>query len=80
LLPDSSKTLSDKVGAVHYQFEEEPLSLTKADFVKTVTDRIIFEESIDIKVFSEAIAEKLIYSSNVTEEDNKTFIEVDHGV
>lgn len=40
------------------------------DFIKTVMDYYMFEENIDVKSFSENITYKVLYSSNVIEENN----------
>lgn len=53
-----------------YQMPQPEFEIFEEDFIKTVMDYYMFEENIDVKSFSENITDKVLYSSNVIEENN----------
>lgn len=53
-----------------YQMPQPEFEIFEEDFIKTVMDYYMFEENIDVKSFSENITYKVLYSSNVIEENN----------
>ena len=52
-----------------YQMPEKEFELFEKDFAKTMMDYLMFEESIDVKEFSDSLIEKIMYNSLIEEED-----------
>lgn len=77
---DSTIRWLDPKQNLSYQFDEEPLFLCKDDFVATVTDRVVYENKLDIKELSEAISKKVIYTSEIKETTNSILIKVNHEI
>lgn len=57
-----------------YQLPKKPFSISEADFVKTLMDFQMFEQEIDVKTFKQDILERVMYSSDVEEGQNKISI------
>ena len=53
-----------------YQKDETPFSAYEEDFIKTMTDYLLFKEEIDVKTLKEALANKVIYFSNLSTSDD----------
>ena len=51
-----------------YQMPEKEFEIYEADFTKTMMDYIMYQEGIDVKVFSDKLIEKVMYSSCVAED------------
>ena len=64
-----------------YQKDEIPFSVTEEDFVKTMTDYLLFKEEIDVKDLMNSISNKIIYHSELNEEglDIKVSIKRSNG-
>lgn len=57
-----------------YQKDEVPFSVSEEDFVKTMTDYLLFKEGVDIKGLMDSISEQIVYHSKLSE--NKTDIAI----
>ncbi len=57
-----------------YQMPKEDFEIFEEDFTKTVMDYMLFKQGIDVKQFTEAIANKVLYSSMIT--DDKDMINI----
>lgn len=64
-----------------YQEEEPPFEIFEEDFIKGMMDYLMFKENIDTKEFNEKIAKEIIYSSDITanQETNIVSINVQGG-
>lgn len=51
-----------------YQMPEKEFEIYEEDFTKTMMDYIMYQEGIDVKVFSDKLIEKVMYSSCVAED------------
>ena len=47
------------------------------DFVKSMVDYLMFKEDIDVKEIKERIADKIIYNSNISENDSNILVSID---
>ena len=52
-----------------YQKDEVPFSVSEEDFVKTMTDYLLFKEEIDVKELMNSISNKIVYHSELDEDD-----------
>lgn len=77
---DSIKWINPKK-CLSYQKNEEPFKVYEEDFMKTMTDYLMFKEEIDVKALREAIVNKVIYFSNIIsdEKSNNITIDVERG-
>ena len=57
-----------------YQMPEKPFEIYEEDFVKTMMDYEMFKQGIDVKEFNEQLLQQILYSSEVTESDTNTQI------
>lgn len=57
-----------------YQMPEKPFEIYEEDFVKTMMDYELFRQGIDVKEFNEQLLQQILYSSEVTENDTTTQI------
>lgn len=56
-----------------YQMPKKEFEIYEEDFTKTVLDYLMFEQKIDVKEFNEALLQKVLYASEVSEhEDGKS--------
>ena len=60
-----------------YQMPEKPFEIFEEDFVKTMMDYEMFRQGIDAKEFGDQLLKQIMYSSEVSEDDNKTQITLD---
>lgn len=51
-----------------YQKDEIPFSVTEEDFIKTMTDYLLFKEEIDVKDLMGAISKTIIYHGELSED------------
>lgn len=51
-----------------YQMPEKEFEIYEEDFTKTMMDYIMYQEGIDVKVFSDKLIEKVMYSSCVAKD------------
>lgn len=77
---DSIKWINPKE-CLSYQKDEEPFEAYEEDFIKTMADYLMFKEEIDVKALKEVIANKVVYFSNISsnEELNNITIDVERG-
>ena len=54
-----------------YQMPEKPFEVCEEDFLKTMMDYEMFKRGIDVKEFGDDLLKKIIYSSNVIEDENQ---------
>jgi type I restriction enzyme M protein len=52
-----------------YQKDEIPFSVSEEDFVKTMTDYLLFKEDIDVKELMNSISYKIVYHSELSEDE-----------
>ena len=64
-----------------YQKDETPFSAYEEDFIKNMTDYLLFKEEIDVKTLKEALANKVIYFSNlsIADDSHDLSIEIERG-
>lgn len=63
-----------------YQKDEEPFCVCEEDYVKTMADYLMFKEEIDVKMLKEIIANKVIYASELSmNEDDIISIDIERG-
>lgn len=62
-----------------YQEDESPFSVFEEDFVKTMTDYLLFKEEIDVKELMNAISNRIVYHSELSEIDGDVKISVKKG-
>lgn len=60
-----------------YQMPEKPFEIYEEDFIKTMMDFEMYKRGIDVKAFNNELMQKILYSSQVSETDNGTFIFVE---
>ena len=60
-----------------YQIPEKEFEINEEDFTKTIMDYLMFKQGIDIKEFSDVVAKKVMYSSEITSTDTKVLISLD---
>ena len=59
-----------------YQMPKKPFEIYEEDFAKTVMDYLMFQQNIDVKAFSENIANKVLYASSVTQQNDQIQITI----
>jgi type I restriction-modification system DNA methylase subunit len=59
-----------------YQLPKPKFEIFEEDFIKTVMDYYMFEENIDVKSFRENVTDKVLYSGNVRDINNKIYIQL----
>lgn len=57
-----------------YQTPEKPFEIFEEDFAKTMMDYLMFKEGIDAKEFGDKLLKKILYSSEVKEENKEITI------
>lgn len=62
-----------------YQMPEKPFEIYEEDFVKTMMDYEMFKRGIDVKEFNAKLAEKALYGSEVSSDENGTTIFIKGG-
>lgn len=60
-----------------YQIPEKEFEISEENFTKTIMDYLMFKQGIDIKEFSDVVAKKVMYSSEITSTDTKVLISLD---
>ncbi len=60
-----------------YQKPEKPFEISEDDFKKTILDYLMFEQGIDVKTFNEKLLKKVLYSSEVSEDNNQVSIMIE---
>ena len=53
-----------------YQMPEKPFEIYEEDFIKTMMDYEMFKRGINAKEFKDNLMQKILYSSDVSEDDN----------
>ena len=59
-----------------YQMPEIPFEISEEDFTKTMMDYLMFKEGIDIKEFNDALIKKVLYNSEVNQENDNVVIKL----
>lgn len=62
-----------------YQMPEKPFGICEEDFVKTMMDYEMFKRGIDVKEFNADLLKKVLYGSDVTEDENGVHITLPKG-
>lgn len=62
-----------------YQKDERPFSVSEEDFIKTMTDYLLFKEEIDIKELMSSISNKIVYHSELNENDSDIKVSIKKG-
>lgn len=64
-----------------YQKDEEPFAVYEEDFIRQMTDYLLFKDEVNVKEFSDNLVNQVIYTSSVSsdEETKKVSITVDGG-
>ena len=57
-----------------YQMPEKPFEIYEEDFVKTMMDYELFKQGIDAKEFGERLLQKVLYSSQISQNKSETII------
>ena len=57
-----------------YQMPEKEFEIYEEDFTKTMMDYVMYKDGIDVKEFAENLTSKVMYSSNVAEDNEKYVI------
>ena len=57
-----------------YQVSEKEFEIYEEDFVKNILDFKLFENGIDVKLYNEKLLNKVLYSSNIENDNNNTII------
>ncbi len=57
-----------------YQMPEVPFEIFEEDFTKTIMDYLMFKEGIDVKEFNEALMKKVLYNSEIKQENDNIVI------
>lgn len=60
-----------------YQMPEKPFEILEEDFVKTMMDYEMFKQGIDAKEFVDQLLKQILYSSEVSENNDQTQITLD---
>lgn len=60
-----------------YQMPEKPFEIYEEDFVKTIMDYEMFKQGIDAKEFGDQLLKQILYSSEVSENNDQTQITLD---
>ncbi|MDO4189755.1 MAG: N-6 DNA methylase [Eubacteriales bacterium] len=55
-----------------YQMPEKPFEICEEDFLKTMMDYEMFKRGIDVKVFGDGLLKKIVYASDVVENENQS--------
>ena len=78
---DDSIKWIDPQKCLSYQKDEIPFEVYEENFVKTMADYLMFKEELDVKVLKENLANKVIYFSDLSsnEETNAISIDVKRG-
>ena len=59
-----------------YQMPQKAFEIFEEDFAKTAMDYLLFEQEIDVKQFTEDIANKVLYSSAITQKNGRVNITI----
>lgn len=62
-----------------YQMPEKPFEISEEDFKKTAIDYICFKQGIDTKKFNEKLVNTILYTSDITYDDDCVCIKVSKG-
>ena len=60
-----------------YQMPEKPFEIYEEDFIKTMMDFEMYKRGIDVKAFNDELMRKVLYSSDVSEDEKGTYIFVE---
>lgn len=63
-----------------YQKDEVPFYVSEDDFVKTMTDYLLFKEDIDVKELMNSISNKIVYHSELSEENSNIKVNIKKGI
>ena len=59
-----------------YQMPKKPFEIYEEYFAKTVMDYLMFEQKIDVKQFSDSLLQKVLYSSEITSDEQSVRINI----
>lgn len=62
-----------------YQMPEKPFEIYEEDFIKTMMDFEMYKRGIDVKAFNDELMRKVLYSSDVSEDEKGTYILINGG-
>lgn len=62
-----------------YQKDEIPFSVAEEDFIKTMTDYLLFKEEIDVKELMNSISNNIVYHSELNEDDIDIKVNIKKG-
>jgi type I restriction-modification system DNA methylase subunit len=62
-----------------YQMPKKEFVIHEEDFSKAVTDYLMFKQGLDVRVFSDAITNKIIYGSKLISKDESVSIVIDRN-
>ena len=63
-----------------YQMPEKPFEIYEEDFSKTMMDYLMFKEGIDVKEFGDKLLKKVLYSSDISQENDEVVISLEKEV
>ena len=75
----NTRQLLDPSEHLSYQMPEKPFEIYEEDFIKTMMDYEMYKRGIDVKDFNEQLMQKVLYSSDVTSDDNGTTVTLKGG-
>ena len=78
---DNSIKWINPTECLSYQKDEEPFEVYEEDFIKTMTDYLLYKEDIDVKALKEKIANEVIYFSDISsnKDSNSITISIERG-
>lgn len=59
-----------------YQLPEKPFEIFEEDFIKTMIDYEFFKQGIDIKEFGSVLLQRVLYGSDIYQENDETIINI----
>ena len=62
-----------------YQMPKKEFVIYEEDFSKAVTDYLMFKQGLDVRTFSDAITNKIIYGSKLISKDESVSIVIDRN-
>lgn len=62
-----------------YQMPEKPFEIFEEDFIKTVMDYEMYKQGVDVKTFNDRLLQRVLYSSEITTENEVTILKLKGG-
>ena len=62
-----------------YQLPEKPFEIFEEDFIKTIMDYEMYKQGVDVKNFNDRLLQRVLYSSDVSSENDVTTLKLKGG-